>query len=191
MKSRKIIKLLVYIALPVFVFATSCKNSGKLKNSRKTVTEWIGKEIKYPEGLRCYSMLNDTVCPDLHTDNYKIVVYADSLGCTSCRLQLPAWKNIMEEADTVFAKKPDFLFFFCPKQRDEKEVLSILQINAFRHPVFIDKSNEIEQLNSFPSQSEYQCFLLDKDNKVVLVGNPAINRGLWTLYKKIILEKEN
>jgi hypothetical protein len=32
----------------------------------------------------------------------------------------------------------------------------------------------------------FQCFLLDKDNKVLAVGNPAVNFKIWELYKRII-----
>jgi hypothetical protein len=45
------------------------------------------------------------------------------------------------------------------------------------------------KLNNFPQEREYQCFLLDKQNRVVMVGNPVYNHAIWELYKKIINEK--
>jgi hypothetical protein len=57
--------------------------------------------------------------------------------------------------------------------------------------VFVDKKNEMMQLNNFPKKPEYQCFLLDKDNKVVMIGNPVLNPGIWELYKKIIRENDD
>ncbi|MDR1339325.1 MAG: hypothetical protein LBK58_04660 [Prevotellaceae bacterium] len=97
----------------------------------------------------------------------------------------------MKESDTVFIRKPEFVFFFQPKKKDEKELAFIFRQNGFRHPVFVDKENEIGKLNSFPSKPEYQCFLLDRDNKVIIVGNPSLNPGIWTLFKKTIIEREN
>jgi hypothetical protein len=41
----------------------------------------------------------------------------------------------------------------------------------------------IERLNHFPKQQQYQCFLLDKDNKVLMIGNPVTNPKIWDLYK--------
>ena len=96
----------------------------------------------------------------------------------------------MKESDSVFTSKPEFVFFFQPKKRDEKELQSIFRNNGFHHPVFIDKENEIGKINNFPSNPEYQCFLLDKDNKVIMVGNPSLNTGIWTLYKRVISESE-
>ena len=135
-------------------------------------------------------MDKDTTCIDVHNDNFKILLYVDSLGCTSCRLNLSAWKKIMKESDSIFIRKPEFVFIFQPKKRDEKELSLIFISNGFHHPVFIDKENETDRLNKFPSNPEYQCFLLGKDNKVIMIGNPAKNSGIWILYKRIITESE-
>ena len=96
----------------------------------------------------------------------------------------------MQESDTVFIRKPEFVFIFQPKKSDEQELQSIFMQNGFRHPVFIDRDDEIDRINKFPSNPEYQCFLLDKDNKVLLVGNPALISGIWILYKRVINERE-
>jgi hypothetical protein len=50
----------------------------------------------------------------------------------------------------------------------------------------MDMENTIMKLNNFPKEQDFRCFLLDKDNKVVMVGNPVLNPGIWELYKKII-----
>jgi hypothetical protein len=97
----------------------------------------------------------------------------------------------MTESDTVFTRKPEFVFFFQPKKKDEKELAFIFRQNGVYHPIFVDKDNEIGKLNSFPSKPEYQCFLLNKDNKVIIVGNPSLNPGIWILFKKIITERES
>jgi hypothetical protein len=131
--------------------------------------------------------IKDTASVDLYNDNYKILLYVDSLGCTSCRLKLlSTWKKIIEESDTVFGRKPEFVFFFQSKKAGEKDLQDNLKLHGFRHPVPFDKGNEIGQLNNFPSDPEYQCFLLDSDNKVLIVGNPSLNLGIWTLFKKVI-----
>ncbi|MDR3266230.1 MAG: hypothetical protein LBT24_01490, partial [Tannerella sp.] len=89
-----------------------------------------------------------------------------------------------------FSKKPDFIFVIQPKHGGDKEIKQLLKQNGFIYPVFIDIDNKIFALNNFPKEQEYQCFLLDKDNKVVMVGNPVLNPAIWKLYKKIILNSE-
>jgi len=110
----------------------------------------------------------------------------DSSGCTECRLQLIGWENCITEVDSLFANKVSFLFFFHPKDSTELEFL--LKLNNFDYHVFIDKENEIMRLNNFPSQPEYQCYLLDKDYKVIAIGNPVYNSKIWDLYKQLISE---
>ena len=101
------------------------------------------------------------------------------------------WKKIMNESDSAFIRKSEFVFVFQSKKRDEKELQEILRSNVFRYPVFIDKENQFNAINKFPSNPNYQCFLLDKENKVVMVGNPSLITGIWTLYRKIISERES
>jgi len=55
--------------------------------------------------------------------------------------------------------------------------------------VLIDEANQLNQLNNFPQKSQFQCFLLDGDDKVISVGNPVLNPKIWDLYKQIITGK--
>ena len=180
-------RCILTIQILVIIHFSSCKNV-QYEDAAKIVKEWTGKEIKFPKGISCTSMVKDTTCVDLYSNNYKILLYVDSNGCTSCRLNLAGWKKIINESDTVFSNTPEFIFFFQPKKRDERELQQIFKSKGFRHQIFIDKENEIDKLNRFPSKPQYQCFLLDKNNKVVIVGDPSLNKGIWDLFKRIITE---
>jgi len=179
-----------YLAVFIVIFYSSCVKNKRKEDAMKIVKEWTGKEIKFPNDLSCTFLGNDTIGIDLYSENFKIVLYVDSLGCTSCRLRLSEWKKIMQESDSVFIRRPEFVFIFQPKKGDEKELQFIFKQNGFTHPVFIDKENEIGKLNKFPSNPEYQCFLLDKENKVLVVGNPSLISGVWILYKTVIIKRE-
>ena len=181
------------MCIVLFIFSTcltSCKKNGRRDSIAKIVKEWTGREIHFPEELACTFMGKDTTCIDLHNDNYKILLYVDSIGCTSCRQNLFDWRKIMNESDSAFIRKPDFIFIFQPKKDGEEELYSILKSNGFRHPVFIDKEDQFNRINKFPSNPEHQSFLLDRHNKVVMVGNPSLMKGIWLLYKKVIIESE-
>ncbi|GAB6010953.1 DUF1573 domain-containing protein [Viscerimonas tarda] len=115
---------------------------------------------------------------------YKILIYTDSTGCTGCKLKLYQWKEIIHEADSLMPNKLNFLFYFHPK--DTKELKFLLKRDRLEYPVFIDEQNEINRLNNFPTDMMYQCFLLNKENRVVAMGNPTMNPKIWELYKSII-----
>jgi hypothetical protein len=164
----------------------SCGNKNR-KETEKVVTEWIGKEIKFPENLQCNILGKDTVsylCVDLLKKQYKILLYVDSTGCSACRLKLFEWKQLIKESDSVFHGQVGFLFFFQPK--DKMEAGFIFQQADFDYPLFIDVDNTIDQLNHFPKQQIYQCFLLDENNKVLTIGNPVLNPKIWNMYKSEI-----
>ena len=173
---------LFLLFLPFFIY--SCKDHKKREEAAKIVNEWIGKEIRFPENAPCYASCKDTLqelCNEHFQKEFKILLYVDSTGCSSCRLKLYEWEQLMEEADSLFQGKVGFLLFFQPKSVKDMSYLFIR--DRFDYPVFIDLNRTIDSLNHFPQAMQYQCFLLDKDNKVILVGNPVLNPKIWKLYK--------
>jgi hypothetical protein len=175
--------LLFVIFIPLnFV---SCRDK-KVVEAERIVKEWIGKEILFPdiEPTVLITVVGDSLKrSDRPLKEYKILFYADSAGCTSCKLRLSLWKTYIEELDA----KVDFLFYFQPKR--EKDLLMEFRREQFTCPVYIDSKNELNFLNKFPDNAQYQCFLLDKDNKVVSIGNPTGNTKIWELYKQTITGK--
>ncbi|MDR1368769.1 MAG: DUF1573 domain-containing protein [Dysgonamonadaceae bacterium] len=133
-------------------------------------------------------MGQDTLSHGLFQKPYKILLYVDSMGCTSCKLRMPEWKKIIQETDSIAPDQVGFLVFFYP--RSIKELDYMLMRDQFDYPVFVDEHNEIDKKNQFPKEMSFQCFLLDENNKVLVVGNPSINPQIWELYKQKILGKK-
>ena len=44
----------------------------------------------------------------------------------------------------------------------------------------------MNKINNFPTSSLLQCFLIDQNNHIILIGNPIRNDNIWDLYKKAI-----
>lgn len=167
----------------------SCGNNDPRKEIEKIVREWCGKTIVLPQNLKPTAYSSDSIYdPAKSKKQFKILNFTDSTGCTSCKLKLLIWCEYMKEIDTTLADKVDFLFYFHP--RDEHELELILRADRFKLPVYIDRENEIDKLNGFPANQTYQCFLLDSNNKVLLVGNPSHQPRLWDLYKEMISGKK-
>jgi hypothetical protein len=168
-------------------FFYSCKENKKRTEVQQIVTEWIGKTVQFPESIQCNILGKDTVpglCSGLFQKEYKILLYVDSSGCSSCRLKLAQWRQLIEEADSLFQENLGFLLFFQPKSKKELGIL--FQRDKFDYQVFIDMNNTINHRNHFPQHQEYQCFLLDSNNKVLMIGNPTLNPKIWELYKEVI-----
>lgn len=167
--------------LLLFLFFTSCQESEKERITR-LVTEWQGKEIHFPPNPVFTRLLSDTTDWQIPNTDYKVLVFVDSIGCTSCKLQLHKWKELIEQTDSITDGTVPFLFFF--QSSDLKELHYLLRRDQFDLPVCIDTKDQLNQLNQFPSEITFQTFLLNKENKVQIVGNPIHNLAVKDLYLK-------
>lgn len=157
----------------------SCQN-GKQDKINDLVLYWQGREIVFPQNSIFTLLGEDTV--DMQMEGtYKIVSYLDSMGCISCKAQLPAWKELVT---CLKSEKVPVLIFM--NNRNLKEIQFVLKRETFNYPVCIDENDSLNKLNHFPSDMVFQTFLLDKDNKVLAIGNPVHNPKIRELYLKII-----
>ena len=179
--------LVKYMTLIMCVWVlVSCQESREEAMVR-LVSEWNGKEIKFPSRSVFTIQGKDTVDFEFDNADYKVVTYIDSVGCTSCKLQLPRWKELVTEVDSLTNGRVPFLFYFHPK--DMKELRYLTRRDDFKHPVSFDENDEFNSLNHFPVDMTFQTFLLDKANKVVAIGNPVHNPRIKELYLEIITGK--
>ena len=175
--------LRLVLGLCVCLLVSSCEESEKERLSR-LVIEWEGKEILFPTHSTFTIQGKDTVDFQFQDAEYKVVTYVDSIGCTSCKLQLHRWKEFLSEVDSLTNGNVSFLFYFHPK--DMKELRYFTRRDAFTHPVCFDEKDEFNQLNHFSSEMMFQTFLLDKGNRVVALGNPVLNPNVKELYLNLI-----
>lgn len=179
--------VVVLIILSNLIFA-ACKKNAAQTEAEKIVMEWTGKQIIFPDKVMCLSSGRDTTCVSPESTPYKILVYTDSTGCTTCKLRLYMWNALIEEVDREMPGLVNFQFYFQPKDLDELKTL--FRRDGFTYPAYIDIESDLNKLNSLPANDRYQTFLLDQDNKVVSIGNPADNPQIWELYKKVIKEEK-
>lgn len=174
--------------LVILLFFVSCKNE-KHEYVLNMLQDWDDKEFLLPSKLNFTIDGKEYIDYKIQTEiEYKLVVYVDSTGCTSCKLRLPAWKEFMSEVDSLAFGSVQFLFFFVPK--NEKELSNILLIDRFRYPVCVDPMDSLNILNNIPKETMFQTFLLNKSNRVVAIGNPVHNSKVKELYLNIITGKK-
>lgn len=177
----------ILLLVSLFVFS-SCHETGK-EHISQLVSDWQGKEIVFPPHLVFTRYVTDTTDYRIPQSEYKVLIYVDSMGCTSCKLQLPKWKKFIQEVDSASGKHIPFLFFFHPK--DHKEIRYLLRRDKIDFPVCIDTDDRLNKQNRFPSDITFQTFLLDKDNKVAVIGNPIHNGLVKNLYLEQITGRES
>lgn len=164
-------------------FAMSCQKNDRAK-VESLVKEWNNKEIRFPDNPVFTRFVTDTVPYRIPKTDYKVVVFVDSVGCISCKLQLPKWKEFMHEVDSLSDGNVPFVFFF--QTKDVRELRYILRRDNFSHPVCIDTEDSFYKLNRFPGEMMFQTFLVDSENRVKVIGNPIHNLSVKDLYLKEI-----
>lgn len=183
---RKLTRWMGLSALASIVFV-GC-NDGNRKSIARTVEQWQGRAVQMPEGAVFTVQARDTVAIDVYAPTHKVLVYVDSTGCTSCRLQLHEWKKFIAEVDSATGGRVPFLFFLSPKS--VKEARYITRRDDFTYPICVDMQNRLDSLNRFPEQDMFHTFLLDGDNRVAVIGNPIHNRAVRDLYMKTLTGRE-
>ena len=183
----------VLLGIAFLYTCSSCGNRTiKEQQYSQLVREWMGKEIIFPSENK-FSIIgngNENESKLQSCDSpYKIVSYVDPKGCISCHLRLPAWKIFMDDLHNTFPFQVSVMLFFYPEQGKMDEIQFILKRDNFDYPVCIDVNDSLNKLNHFPSNMAFQTFLLDKDNKVLAIGNPVLNPAVKELYLKIIQGK--
>lgn len=162
-------------------FASSCRT----RNIQKTIEAFVGQTIVLPDNMQ--PVLNGRGVSNLNLIDatVKLVVWIDSIGCTSCALQhLDPWYDITSYTNP-FGDKAKVLFILSPKYSDRNSIDR--STTLFRYPMYIDRECRFPALNpTLPKDPRLHVFLLDHENRVVLVGSPIGNKNLWELYKQQI-----
>ena len=101
--------VVLILGVVCFTFC-GCKNDQLSTEIEKIVKEWTGKKIIFPQDVFCKSIDRDTLCISPNSTPYKILVYTDSIGCTSCKLHLYKWNAIIKEVNDEMAGFVNFQF---------------------------------------------------------------------------------
>lgn len=118
-----------------------------------------------------------------YNEGLRIAVYADSSGCTGCKLQLDMWQFYIEEIKESANDNVSFLFYLQP--RDKSEILYLLEREEFLYPVYLDSKNLFGKMNGVHGD---EVFLIDKKNKVLIKGNPLSSKKMRHAYEIAINE---
>ncbi|MFR4305584.1 MAG: DUF1573 domain-containing protein [Bacteroides thetaiotaomicron] len=172
----------------IAILLISCKESKQDKIAR-LVDEWNGKIIRFPDNMCLTSYAKDTVVMKYVRDRYPFTIlnYVDTIGCMSCKLQLPRWKDMLEEIDSVYPNRVSCLMVFYPKGK--RRFIKHLRDNHFDRFVYIDEMDSLNRMNNFLHEEHFCTFLLDKNDKIVAIGNPILNYNVKKMYLNIISGK--
>ena len=169
--------------LAIMLIACSCAKNAQHKLSH-IYRELLNKQILFHEDAAFVNSDLDTIKYSLNR-KIKIVNYVDSIGCLGCRLRLSDWNTFMDD----FKDYDDLQLITIINPRKISEAQYVIQRDSFWFPVCIDLENIFFRLNKLPHDNLFHCFLLDENNRIVLIGNPVQNPQIRDLYIRTICER--
>ena len=166
--------------------------NSKDKQFQAALEKFMSSEIRIPELSAAIFNGQDTIVEMNHSPLAKMVILYDSTVCGSCKVSGISRLQIVTDFAKVMQNRFEPVFIFAPSATKEREVRVALKTRPFEWPVFIDTAQKFVSSNrGLPENKLLHTFLLDKNNKVVLVGDPVSNPNLWNLYKSTIIEMVN
>lgn len=172
----------IHIASIIFVLLiTSCSH----RTTKRQLTGIINSDIKCPTELIA---IKDSICYSIDKFPYavKLILFYDGQDCTLCHLahltDYVYLYDISKETEYRFRIIP----VFAPKFAETENLISLVKDCSLIDTVYIDKKNEFYSLNSNILKSNYSAFLVDKDNRIVLVGDPLASEAMWSLFRKTL-----
>lgn len=177
MRMKRSLKSVVIISIVAFFVSCQSNYSEKMK-------EVIGQTLtSFPELIQITpETFHKDVFPSLLVDNGAAVIFFFREDeCQTCIMEkVPNWADKITEGISGVP----VVFVFPTSAGKDLITLAKLTPNAY---VMLDKENLFAKSNKFiPKESFLRVWLVDKNGKIILCGNPADNPELAELYRQEI-----
>lgn len=115
----------------------------------------------------------------------RLVVYIDSSSCSSCSLnRLARFTQFaaLSQTDPEF----EMVVLLWPDSETSQTVEDNVKHRGFPFDVFIDYDGSFSDSNPYHPGIDvrFNCFLLDKENNPVMVGDPTSGRQIEALFRE-------
>ncbi len=159
------------------VMGTSCNDAERIKKKIKRMQ--LQETHLHLSEMDLYTMEDNEkeVLYSFERCPMKLVVYVDSTSCSSCLMKnMYHWYDVIDEVERRYHGKLKTVFIFNPIKKQLRIFEYAYRNSAFGYPIFVDTTNVFRRMNTHIANSkEYHTFLLNEENRVVLVGCPLTN----------------
>lgn len=173
-----------FISLSVLLFfVSSCNNEDRVKVEIKNL---MNRKVLFP---MCYESIpnKDSVIVNSMLDkDVKIVSYVDDLPCTSCGIKMMSiWMSKIDSLNS----NVEYLVVVNVAENDKSKFFDMMDSAQLPHPIIYYDTDTFGVVNGLSELfAVNKTFLLNKHNRIVLVGEPFNNEKLFDLYKKTIMD---
>lgn len=116
-----------------------------------------------------------------------LILVPDTGECAKCQMMVYHWKMYKEDLNERNIEC-DFIYLLNDSLNLDESTLSLIK------SVGMNSSNgllKLYELNKDVPLKVFDAYLVDKDNRIRLVGNPVQNIDLWSLYRTKMKELDS
>ena len=173
-------KFFILIASLVF----SCTNKTHKKQMNELVKERIGTSVIFPSAIvKAGTDSNLLAISEAVEYKYKLVVYTDG-DCGQCISELYKWTEFLNDNTEVFKSVREIFIIYSENFQRFEYLTEKAEIKL---PFYYDSTNLYITRNTI-YEPMLQSLILDKNNKILIVGSPIENAAMQELYRKVISE---
>lgn len=174
--------LLFLITEFIILIMSGCQSQSR-SHYEQIVIEYSDKEILFPDSL----LLVDSTFYYGSGADFKIISYVGSEGCTECKMGLEHWNRFMKRVNSVRGNR-DVDMILIAEFRNPRQIDHFKEQDSSNYYLVNDSEKQFSHLNKLPNDTQIQTFLLDSDNKVILIGNPILNPKIADAYLSVFRE---
>ncbi len=174
-KISNIITLHIFIAfIAMNICSVGCIPQNEKDDYISIINQFVGNKIIIPSKY-VYNIQETTFDYDMTESDYKVITFIDESDCTTCKLKLQEWDDIINNWKSSIDTSISFLMIL--NTSNNVSLLPYIIANNFCHPIVFDKN---------ANNSKCHTFLLDDNNIILAIGDPVLNPQIRKLFNQII-----
>lgn len=147
------------------------------------------------EGMACTHSENDTstVSPKKEEEtSFHYVIYIDSTRCSPCIIdQLFQWNEFIDSTRAE-CLDVDYFFIVAPKTEQVEDAFLSIESCGLKNDIYVDTAYLFRKMNKgLPQDAKFHSFVINNENKVILVGDALHSSNIRNLFNKIIAVKDD
>lgn len=179
-------RIILSIACLFFVACTNPRNKGENDKweeyAQEIIKSHIGTYLSFPNHVSSPFFSQESIDSILCQDA-KIVFNVD-IDCGSCLIKFSFWEQF---AENLYRKHKIQLPILAFINTTSSQTITNRVKKHWKYKWVYDPKYEFIDKNSL-HDDRFQAALLDKNNKIIIIGNPMHNKKLENLYEQAIVK---
>ncbi|MDE5417925.1 hypothetical protein L3049_07885 [Labilibaculum sp. DW002] len=178
--------LIISSVILIMILFSACNRNKKSQEYAKIVKYWMNRELVLPSDTVIIGAIGrDFNLECIDNKEFKIVTRIDG-DCSVCIDELLEWKKMVQDYGSEL--NLSFHFYVATNNFEIFKKINKSTIR-FPYPLIFDRLDDLRIKNNLKKDKRFNTFLLDRDNRVVLIGNPIRNKKIKQLYFEKIRKK--